>query len=139
MLQASGAPKAHSVPSSVVEKSPSSASSMAPVAPSTSPSQLVTGTRSPPQCVHSASHIGMVVTTVAIRPEPMPACWASTTRAIAAKAISAPISAQAGHCAAVGQARPCQRAMASMARPATRKRSPFISTAGMVCMARFSA
>ena len=83
--------------------------------------------------------MGMVVTTVAIRPEPIPACWASTTRAMAAKAISPPMSALARHCAAVGQASPCQRAMASMARPAAMKRAPFMSTGGSVCMATASA
>jgi hypothetical protein len=124
---------------SVVEKSPSSASNAAPVAPSARPIQLVTGTRSPPQRVHSASHIGMVVTTVAMRPDPMPSFCATTIRLIAAKAMSVPMSALARHWAPVGQASPCQRAIASMSKPASRKRTPFMSNGGSACIATSSA
>jgi len=76
MLQASGPANASKVPDQVAEKSPSSASSIAPTTPTPRPSQLVSGTRSPPMRVHSASHIGMVVTTVAMSPDPMPSFWA---------------------------------------------------------------
>ena len=134
-LQHSGAPKAHKVPCQVAEKSPSSASTAAPATPSTRPSQLVTGTRSPPRRDHSASHMGMVVTTVAMSPEPMPSFCASTTMDMAPKAISPPTSAVCRHWAALGQGRPWARATASITPPANTKRAPFMSKGGMDAMA----
>ena len=105
-LQHRGAPKAHSVPSQVAEKSPSSASTAAPATPKARPSQLVNGTRSPPRRDHSASHMGMVVTTMAMSPEPMPNFCASTTMDMAPKAISPPTNAVCRHWAALGQGSP---------------------------------
>ncbi|MNV24326.1 hypothetical protein D3C71_1153870 [compost metagenome] len=135
MLQAKGAPKASNAPSQVAEKSPSSASSNAPTTPSARPTQLVTGTRSPPQRDHSASHIGMVVTTVAIRPEPMPSFCAKPIRFMARNTMQPPTTAELRHCRAVGRAWPCHSAMSSITPPAHRNRMAFMSRGGMVCTA----
>ena len=83
--------------------------------------------------------MGMVVTTVAIRPEPMPSFCASTTSPMAANAMSVPMRALARHCAVVGQGSPCHLASASITTPAVTKRAPFMSTGGMDCMATSSA
>ena len=133
MLQASGAAKASNAPSQVAEKSPSRASSKAPVAPSASPTQLVSGTRSPPQRDHRASHIGMVVTTVAIRPEPMPSFCAKPVRFMARNTMQPPTTAALRHCSAVGSAWPCHSATSSITPPAHKNRRAFMSKGGMVC------
>ena len=130
-LQASGAPKAIRPPATVAEKSPSRASSTAPATPSARPAQLVALTRSPPRRLHSASHIGIVVTTVAIRPEPMPARCASTTRFIAANTINAPTSVACAHWRAVGRRSPRHSAQAIISTPATTKRLAFSPSGGI--------
>ena len=135
MLQHRGAPKASKPPSHVAEKSPSIARSRAPATPSTSPIQLVAAMRSPPQRDHSASHIGMVVTTVAIRPEPMPSFCAKPIRFMARKTMSPPTRAALRHCTAVGSAWPCHNATVSMTPPAHTKRMAFIKSGGIVCSA----
>lgn len=134
-LQASGAPKASSAPSQVAEKSPSSASSSAPTTPSARPIQLVNGTRSPPQRDQSASHIGMVVTTVAIRPEPMPSFCAKPIKFMARNTMQPPTTAELHHCTHVGNAWPCHSAITSITLPAHKKRMAFISSGGMLCSA----
>ncbi|MCY1548545.1 hypothetical protein D9M68_846650 [compost metagenome] len=69
----------------------------------------------------------------------MPSRCASTTRAMATKAMSEPMSALPRHCAAVGQAWPCQRAYASITTPASTKRVPFMSSGGRLCTATLIA
>ena len=135
MLQHSGAPNASNAPTPEAEKSPSIASSKAPTTPSARPTQLVAGTDSPPQRVHSASHMGMVVTTVAMRPEPMPIFCAKPMQFIARNTISPPTSALWRHCATVGKAWPCPTATNSITPPAQRKRLAFMRSGGMVSSA----
>ena len=76
--------------------------------------------------------MGMVATTVAIRPEPMPSFWAKPTRFMASNTISPPTSAELRHCRAVGRAAPCHRASASINSPAARKRLVFMNNGGML-------
>ncbi len=95
----------------------------------------MTGTRSPPRRVHSASHMGMVVMTVAIRPEPMPCFCANTTRFMAMKAMSPPTSAALRHWRQLGSFSPRHSAQASMITPASVKRVAFIHSGGKLCTA----
>ena len=83
--------------------------------------------------------MGMVVTTVAIKPEPMPSFCAKPMKFIAKNTISPPTSAELRHCSAVGRAWPCHKAMSSMTTPAHRKRTAFINNGGMVCRAMLVA
>ena len=111
------------------------ASSKAPATPSTKPTQLVVGTRSPPRRVHSASHMGMVVMTVAMSPEPMPCFCANTTRFMDTNTISPPTSAALRHWRQLGSFSPRHRAQASMITPASVKRVAFIHSGGKLCTA----
>ena len=79
--------------------------------------------------------MGMVVTTVAIRPEPLPIFCAKPMQFMAKNTISPPTSALWRHCAAVGSAWPCASATSSMTTPAHRKRLAFMSKGGMVSSA----
>jgi hypothetical protein len=65
--------------------------------------------------------MGMVVTTVAIKPEPMPSFCAKPMQFMAKNTISPPTSAELRHCSAVGRAWPCHKAMSSMTTPGAQK------------------
>ena len=79
--------------------------------------------------------MGIVVTTVAIRPEPMPIFCAKPMQFMARKTINPPTTALLRHCARVGSACPCASATSSITPPAQRKRTAFISSGGMVSRA----
>ena len=76
-----------------------------------------------------------VVTTVAIRPEPMPSFCANPIRFIATNTINPPTKAELRHCAQVGSAWPCHSATSSITPPAHRKRMAFMSSGGMLVRA----
>ena len=79
--------------------------------------------------------MGMVVTTVAISPDPIPNFCAKPMQFMARKTIKPPTTALWRHCARVGSACPCARATSSITAPAHRKRTAFISSGGMVSSA----
>ena len=75
------------------------------------------------------------MTTVAMRPEPMPSFCAKPMKFMARNTMSPPTRAELHHCARVGMACPCPIATSSMTPPAHRNRMAFISSGGMVCSA----
>ena len=79
--------------------------------------------------------MGMVVTTVAIRPEPMPIFCAKPMQFMARKTINPPTTVLLRHCTRVGSVCPCAKATSSITPPAHRKRAAFISSGGMVSRA----
>jgi hypothetical protein len=76
--------------------------------------------------------MGMVATTVAIKPDPMPRCCAKPTKFMATNTINPPTPAECNHSRGVGHGCWCQRAKPSMMVPASKKRLPFMNHGGMV-------